>query len=126
MKVGQEIQDWLTNLNWQVANKKLERKERCSAGTIFWNPRNKEKDLEWRENTGSAFHMLFFEKGIVITSILTVIRMAIFTLVLDLTGGGSSGGPTPMLPALSDKGKLSWSRNTDRASDMPWQPQPYL
>lgn len=89
-----------------MANKKLECKERCSARRIFWNPRNKEKDLEWGENTDSAFQMLFFENGITITSILTVIRMAIFTLVLALTRGGSSGGPMPMPPALSDKGKL--------------------
>lgn len=50
--------------------------------------------------------MLFFENGITISSILTVIRMAIFTLMLTLTGAGSSGGPTPMPPALSDKGKF--------------------
>ena len=46
---------------------------------------------------------LFREQGITIVSILTAIGMAISTLVLALTGGGSAPVPSPA-PKPSDKG----------------------
>ncbi|MCU7902353.1 MAG: hypothetical protein KZQ66_10440, partial [Candidatus Thiodiazotropha sp. (ex Lucinoma aequizonata)] len=48
---------------------------------------------------------LFREQGITILSILTAVGMAISTLVLALTGGGSVPAPAPA-PAPSDKGGL--------------------
>ena len=46
---------------------------------------------------------LFREQGITIASILTAISMAISTLVLAVTGGGSAPVPSPA-PKPSDKG----------------------
>ena len=46
---------------------------------------------------------LFHEQGITIASILTAIGLAISTLVLALTGGGTGGTQSPA-PKPSDKG----------------------
>ena len=59
---------------------------------------------------------LFREQGVTIVSILTAIGMAISTLVLALTGGGSGGSVTPPTPPPSDKGGLrEWAKKTLQA-----------
>ena len=56
---------------------------------------------------------LFREQGVTIVSILTAIGMAISTLVLALTGGGSGGSVTPPTPPPSDKGGIrEWAKKT--------------
>ena len=61
---------------------------------------------------GERLRTLFREQGITIVSILTAIGMAISTLVLALTGGGSSGMPAPTpTPTPPDKGGLrEWAK----------------
>ena len=63
---------------------------------------------------------LFREQGIKIASILTAIGMAISTLVLAVTGGGT--GVTPSLaPKPSDKGGvMEWIKKHLQALGVPW------
>ena len=59
---------------------------------------------------------LFREQGVTLVSILTVVGMAISTLVLALTGGGGTVTPPSPPPAPSDKGGLrEWAKKTLQA-----------
>ena len=59
---------------------------------------------------GDRLRTLLREQGITIASILTAVGMTISTLVLTLTGGGSSGMPAPT-PTPPDKGGLrEWAK----------------
>ena len=69
-----------------------------------------------REDTTLAerIRTLFREQGVTIVSILTAVGMAISTLVLALTGGGSA--PTPAPAPKGDKGGLKeWVKKQLRA-----------
>ena len=59
---------------------------------------------------------LFREQGVTLVSILTVIGMAISTLVLALTGGASGGSAVTLPPPPSHKGGLrEWAKKTLQA-----------
>ena len=59
---------------------------------------------------------LFRKQGVTLVSILTVIGMAISTLVLALTGGASGGSTVTPPPSPSDKGGLrEWAKKTLQA-----------
>lgn len=122
----EEVQKRIRDLEHRLSDKQLERDARIeAASTIKEDLRGQlsriretlTRVLEGDKTLAERIRTLFREQGITIASVLTAIGMAISTLVLALTGGGSTvtpPAPTPTPP--SDKGGIrEWAKKTLQA-----------
>ena len=109
----QEIRDRMKKLNGELTDIKLERQARLEALStniaVFRTQINRIREtirrlLHEDKTVAERIRTLFREQGITIVSILTAIGMAISTIVLALTGGGSTSDVPSPAPRPPDKG----------------------
>ena len=111
-EIQQDTRDRMKKLQGELSDLELERQARLEA--LSTNKAARRSQINRiRETIRRLLHedttlaerirTLFRKQGITIVSILTAIGMAISTLVLAVTGGGSAPVPSPT-PRPSDKG----------------------
>ena len=128
-EIQQDIRDRMKKLQGELSDLELERQARL--GALSTNKAALQSQINricetirqlLHEDTTLAerIRTLFREQGITIVSILTAIGMAISTLVLALTGGGSAPVPSPT-PRPPDKdGVKEWVKKHLQAPTGPW------
>ena len=113
-KIKQEIRDRMRRLQGELSDIELERQVRLEAlstnkaalrSQINRICESIRQLLHGDTTLAERIRTLFREQGITIVSILTAIGMAISTLMLALTGGGSVPVPLPT-PRPPDKGDV--------------------
>ena len=113
-EIQQDIRDRMEKLKGELSDIELERQARLEAlstnRAALRSQINRIREtirrlLHEDKTLAERIRNLFREQGITIASILTAIGMAISTLVLAVTGGGSAPVPSPV-PKPSDKGGI--------------------
>ena len=111
-EIQQDIRDRMEKLKGELSDIELERQARHEAlstnRAALRSQINRIREtirqlLHEGETLAERIRTLFCEQGITIASILTAVGMAISTLVLAVTGGGSAPVPSPA-PKPSEKG----------------------
>ena len=116
-EIQEEIRDRMKKLQGELSDIELERQARLE--TISTNQAALQSQVSRiRETIRRLLHedktlakriqTLFREQGIIIASILTAIGMAISTLMLVLTGGGSAPVPSPARKPSDKGGVKEW------------------